>query len=220
MIPIRDVIPSRTTPWVTLAIIAGSVAIFAYARAFTERGLSAFAFDYGFTPANPSWLTALTSLFVHDSIGDLLVNAWALWLFAENVEDRLGHGRFALFFLLAGVASCATELAADPVSHVPLIGPGGAIAGVMAAYFALFPTSRLLMIVPARSGFDVVEVPALVGPAAWLLAQLVGGLGRAAVPLAHDGALIWPYAGGALGGLVLGQLFRRRERDAVSWWGR
>src|SRR5205085_6590855 len=109
----------------------------------------------------------------HGSWMHVIGNMWYLWIFGDNVEDRVGHGRFILFYLLCGIAAALGQVYVDPTSHLPTIGASGAIAGVMGAYFVLYPRSRVLALVPLIIFWDIVELPAIVLLGFWFLMQLV-----------------------------------------------
>jgi rhomboid family protein len=217
MIPLRDVIPSRTTPWVTYTLIGLNVAVFLDAWSLPDRALERFFFTYGLVPADFSWVSAVTSMFVHSGWLHIGGNMLSLWIFGDNVEDRLGHGRFILFYLVVGLAAALVQTWAAPASRLPLVGASGAIAGVMGAYFVLFPYSRVLVLVFLFIFIDVVEIPAIFVLGFWFLTQLtygVGQLGRADV----GGVAFWAHAGGFLTGIVAVWLLKRPERARVDWW--
>jgi membrane associated rhomboid family serine protease len=143
-----------------------------------------------------------------------------LWIFGDNVEDQLGHGRFLALYFLSGYAAWAAAMWATPASAVPLLGAGGAIAGLMGAYFVMFPRSRVLVLVPARSVLDTFELPAILLAAGWFALQTLGGFGRLDEPLRGLGVSFWPFVGGAVAGMLAGRFARRPERRRVEWWGR
>lgn len=218
MIPIRDVIPSRTTPWINLALIAANVLVFFYEVVMPEDAFRDFVFRFGLVPAHFTWLTATTSMFVHENLLHVGSNLLSLWIFGDNVEDQLGHGRYLLFYLIAGYAAGLAEVWASPGSLIPLIGASGAIAGVMGAYLLMYPHSRVLVLIPIIFFFDVIEVPAVLFLGFWFLLQVVGGIGRLAGPAGSGGVAFWAHLGGFLAGMALMPFFRRRERKRVEWW--
>ncbi len=219
MIPIRDVIPSRTTPYVTVTLIVATALVFLRQLAFIgdEPAATQFFLTWGLIPAEFSWATALTSLFVHSGLVHVGGNLLALWIFGENVEDRLGHARFLVFYLAAGLVAGLAETWASPASSTPIVGANGAIAAVMGAYLVLFGRSRVLVLAPLFFfSWEVVELPALFLLGLWFALQILGGLAR---PVAGAGGVaFWTHAGGLLAGLVLVWLFRRRDRLRVEWW--
>src|SRR5256885_13848051 len=144
MIPLRDVIPSRTTPFITITIIIVNALAWFFELALPREVLPAFLQVYGVVPADFSAATLITSMFLHGSWSHVLGNMWYLWIFGDNVEDRLGHGRFIAFYLFCGIAATVGQTVMDPASLLPMIGASGAIAGVMGAYFVRYPRSRAL----------------------------------------------------------------------------
>lgn len=201
--------------WSLIAINAG---IFLVEFSLSGDQLAAFVETFGLTPARFGWMPALTAMFVHAGWMHLAGNLLSLWIFGDNVEDRMGHARFLVFYVLAGLAGNVAQVAAMPESAVPLVGASGAIAGVMGAYFALFPYSRILVLVFLIVFVDVVEIPAVFFLAFWFILQLLGGVGQlATLPGASVG--FWAHAGGFAAGAVGVWFFRRPERQRVEWWG-
>src|SRR5216117_2271227 len=131
MIPLRDVIPSRTTPFVTIAIIAMNAAAWLFELAVPRDVLPLFLQVYGVVPADLHLSALFTSMFLHGSWSHVIGNMWYLWIFGDNVEDRMGHGRFIIFYLLCGIAAALGQVAMDRYSTLPTIGASGAIAGIM-----------------------------------------------------------------------------------------
>src|SRR5580704_5571233 len=144
MIPLRDVIPSRTTPYLTVTIIVLNVLAWFFELALPADVRTVFLQVYGVVPADFHATTLITSMFLHGGWMHVLGNMWYLWIFGDNVEDRLGHGRFIVFYLLCGIIAALGQIAIDPGSTLPTIGASGAIAGVTGAYFVLYPRSRVL----------------------------------------------------------------------------
>lgn len=172
MLPIRDIIPTRTPPAVTVALIAANV---------------------------------LAAPFIHDGVLQLAIDMLCLWIFGGAVEDRMGHARFAAFYLLCVSATCGAQ---SYVAATLTLGAGGAVGGIMGAYFLLFPKSRVLTIVPFPPG--VVEIPAAFLLGVWFSFQFLGGMPAIV-------ALIGSVAGFLSGGLLC-LLLRRPERARVEWW--
>jgi len=218
VIPLRDVIPSRTTPWVNLALILLNVLVFIFELTLPSHRLQAFIEVYGLVPAHFSWISAITAMFLHAGWLHLLGNLLSLWIFGDNVEDRMGHGRYLVFYLLTGLVANLAQTWANPGSPVPLVGASGAIAGVMGAYIVLFPRSRVLVLIPIIIFFDIIEVPAIVFLGFWFLLQLLAGVGSLSEQGAVGGVAFWAHAAGFLSGIVGVFLFRRPERTQVDWW--
>src|SRR6266566_4713212 len=161
MIPLRDVIPSRTTPYITVTIIVLNAIAWLFELELPREVLPAFLQVYGVVPADFQPATLITSMFLHGSWMHVIGNMWYLWIFGDNVEDRVGHGRFIVFYLLCGIAAASGQTLMDPNSMLPTIGASGAIAGVMGAYFVLYPRSRVLTLVPLFFYYEIFELPAI-----------------------------------------------------------
>ena len=220
MIPVCDVIPSRTTPWVTMGLIAANAIIFGYEWSLSATALADLFREVAFVGLEPSLASAAASLFLHENGWHLALNLMALWIFGDNVEDQLGHGRFLVAYVAAGVVSCYAAAWMAPAPFVPLVGSSGAVAGVIGAYFVMFPRSRVLFLTPTRSIVDAVELPAAIVAGAWFAPQVAGGLGPLMEPWSGAGAMaLWPIAGGFAAGILTGTLARRPERQRVEWWG-
>src|SRR5216684_9299751 len=172
MLPLRDVIPSRTTPYITFTIIILNALAWLVEVSMPRDVLPEFLQVYGVVPGDFHASTLVTSMFLHGSWSHILGNMWYLWIFGDNVEDNVGHGRFVLFYLLCGVAAALGQIAADPNSMLPTIGASGAIAGVMGAYFVLYPRSKVLTLLWFAFWWELIELPALILLGFWFLMQL------------------------------------------------
>jgi membrane associated rhomboid family serine protease len=218
MIPLRDVIPSRTTPYVTFLLIGLNTLVFMYQFSLGEA-IEEFILYFGLIPAAFSWVAVLTSMFLHGGLLHFGGNMLYLWIFGDNVEDRMGHGRFLVFYLLCGTAAALAQTIVNPDSVVPMVGASGAIAGVMGAYFVLYPRSRIVTLLPLFFFFQIVEVPAIFFLGFWFLLQLLSGVGSMATATGSEGGIaFWAHAAGFLAGLSGVLVFRRRERQRVEWW--
>ncbi len=218
MLPLRDVIPSRTTPYVGISIIVINTLVFLYELTMPDRMFEQFVLTFGLVPAVFSWVSVFTSMFVHADWLHFLGNMLYLWIFGDNVEDRVGHGRFLVFYLICGVAAAAVQTAFNPLSVVPMIGASGAIAGVLGAYLVMFPHSRVLTLIPIFIFIQLIEIPAVILLGLWFLLQIVSGLGSLGGPEDTGGVAFWAHAAGFLVGLVLIWFFKRPERQRVEWW--
>jgi len=218
MIPLRDVIPSRTTPYITVTIIALNAAAWAFELTLPLDVLPSFLQAYGVVPADFRAPTLLTSMFLHGSWSHVIGNMWYLWIFGDNVEDRVGHGGFIVFYLLCGVLAAVGQILIDPASTLPTIGASGAIAGVMGAYFVLYPRSRVLTLIPFIF-LQIVEVPATVLLGFWFLMQLfsAGAIAVTAASHGSGGVAFAAHVAGFVVGMVGVLVFRKRE-DADSRW--
>jgi membrane associated rhomboid family serine protease len=220
MIPLRDIIPSRTTPYVTISLISLNVLVFVYELSI-GRAVDAFTLYFGLVPAAFSWVTVFTSMFLHGGILHVAGNMLYLWIFGDNVEDRMGHGRFLVFYLLCGVAAALAQTITAPDSVVPMVGASGAIAGVMGAYFVLYPKSRIVTLIPLFFFFQVIEVPAILFLGIWFLMQFVSGVGSIVTTAGGGpagGVAFWAHVAGFVAGISGVIVFRRPERQRVEWW--
>src|SRR5919197_2957796 len=220
MIPLRDIIPSRTTPVVTISLIAVNILVFIYELSL-GRDVDAFTLYYGLVPAAFSWVAVFTSMFLHGGFMHVAGNMLYLWIFGDNVEDRMGHGRFLVFYLLCGVAAALAQTITAPDSVVPMVGASGAIAGVMGAYFVLYPRSRIVTLIPLFFFFQVVEVPAIRFLGIWFVMQFLSGVGSIVTSVSGGsmgGIAFWAHVAGFVAGISGVVVFRRPERQRVEWW--
>ena len=221
MIPLRDVIPSRTTPYITVTIILLNAVAWLVEISLPQNDLNQFLYVYGVVPAQFTWTTLVTSMFLHGSWMHVIGNMWYLWIFGDNVEDRLGHGLFIIFYLLCGIIAAFGQIAADPMSTLPTIGASGAIAGVMGAYFVLYPRSRVLTLVPLILWWELFELPAIVLLGFWFLMQLFSAGAIAVTSSTHGSggvAFMAHVAGFVFGGVsVLVLRLVLRQPPARPW---
>ena len=215
MIPLRDVIPSRTVPFVTVLIILINAAAWILEISMTPAELNQFVRMYGVVPAAFNPITILTSMFLHGGWSHVIGNMWYLWIFGDNVEDAFGHGRFIVFYLLCGTTAALGQIIMEPTSLLPTIGASGAIAGVMGAYFVLYPRSRVLTLIPIFL-FDIIEVPAIFLLGFWFLMQLVNAGAVAATASTGGGGVAFAahVAGFVIG---VGGVFVFRKRQPPVW---
>jgi membrane associated rhomboid family serine protease len=224
MIPLRDTVPSSRFPLVTVAIIGVNVLVFLVEINLGPVGLEGFFQTWGIVPlrfthprfqSGGNYLTLLSSMFMHGGWMHIIGNMWSLWIFGDNVEDRMGRGSFLLFYLLSGLAAGAVHIVTNPGSTVPTVGASGAIAGVMGAYLLLFPHSSVVTLVPIFFFLQVVEVPAILFLGFWFLSQLFSGTLALAVAGTQAGGVAW-WA--HIGGFVVGFLWAvpLRRRTAIT----
>ncbi len=219
MIPLRDIIPSRTTPFVTITLIATNLLVFLFQWSLGDDAEGLIR-TWGVVPADLSVVTLFTSMFLHGGILHVGGNMLYLWIFGDNVEDRMGHGRFLTFYLLCGLAAALAQAYVDPASTIPMVGASGAIAGVMGAYFVLYPHSRIVTLVPLFIFIQIIEIPAIFFLGIWFLMQFLSGVGSIADAGngATGGIAFWAHAAGFVAGLVGVMVFKRPERQRVEWW--
>lgn len=224
MIPLRDTIPARHTAWVTRALLLLNIAVFLL-ELKQGAALEPFIYRFGVVPAHwlvggpadfLTWpqlfLTLITSQFLHAGVLHLGFNMLYLWIFADNVEDRLGHVRFLLLYLGCGVAAALAQILVSPRSSIPLVGASGAIAGVLGAYLLLFPHSRIVTLIPLGFFAETVELPAVLFLAGWFLLQWVQGLSTIGQMADVGGVAFWAHIGGFVAGLIGLVLLRPKHR--------
>ena len=220
MFPLRDHNPSQRTPYVTYALIAANVLVFAsYAMLFNDPARLAVFFDtWGLVPI-AAWDRPhgfLTSMFLHGGIMHLGGNMLFLWIFGDNMEDEMGHFGFLGFYVASGLGAAFAQLLADPGSSVPMVGASGAIAGVMGGYLLMFPKARVDILLILIIIFKVFPVPAWVMLGLWFALQIFGGLGT---PTDQGGVAYWAHAGGfAMGILFTFPLWQRL--GGMAFWDR
>lgn len=229
MIPLRDTVRSYSFPIVNLALIGINTLIFIFEISLSPTGLDRLIYNFGLVPArlnltspiaallNPApWITLLTHMFLHGGWVHFLSNVWILFIFGDNVEDRMGHGRYLAFYLLSGLASGLMQTLVGPASQVPAIGASGAIAGVLGAYFVLFPRARVVTLIPIFLFPWFVEIPALFYLGFWFISQLGSGLAALNMPeaAAMGGIAWWAHIGGFLFGVLLYRIFTPRVHPA------
>jgi membrane associated rhomboid family serine protease len=241
VIPLKDDVPTRTFPAVTVALIAINLAIYAYeftlgvpaapsrsAAAAAARAYEGFVYEFGLIPcrlsgACPSrlttlmtgapdpWVTVLTSMFVHGSWFHVGGNMLYLWIFGNNVEDVMGRVRYLIFYLLCGVAAAAAQFLSDPRASVPMVGASGAVSGALGAYVLLYPQARVWTLVIFGFFVRFVPIPALVVLGFWIVVQVANGL--LTFGRGEPGGVAFlAHVGGFLAGMVLVNVFRQRPR--------
>ncbi|HJL17789.1 MAG TPA: rhomboid family intramembrane serine protease [Sandaracinaceae bacterium LLY-WYZ-13_1] len=221
MIPLRDINPTRTRPVVTYVLIGINVVVWLYQwslGAGPEGQL--FVQRWGVVPyyltqeaSVGSWITPLTSMFMHGGWMHLIGNVWFLHVFGDNIEDELGRVRYALFYVLSGLAAVAAQVAIDPASRVPMVGASGAIAGVLGGYVMLHPKAPVVTLVPIVFFIQLVELPAWIFLFVWFGLQLLHGFTSLGLDGAAGGIAFFAHIGGFVAGLVLVRLFRGPPDD-------
>lgn len=210
----------------TWTLIGLNAVVFLYQLALPEAGLQRLFYLFGVVPArltDPAWaasvglppggyLPFVTSMFLHGGFLHIVANMWTLWIFGDNVEDRMGPARFLLFYLVTGILAGLVHWLTNPGSVVPTVGASGAISGVLGAYFILYPHSRVITLIPIFFWPIFVELPAVVYLGFWFLLQLFSGTSALAAPANAGGVAWWAHIGGFVGGLLLFRLFLRRQR--------
>ena len=219
MIPLRDVIPSRTRPYITVSIIILNALAWFLELSLPRDVLPEFLQVYGVVPGRLHVATLFTSMFLHGSWMHIIGNMWYLWIFGDNVEDRVGHARFVVFYLLCGMTAGIGQIVMNPGSLLPTIGASGAIAGVMGAYLVLYPRSRVITLIPLFVFWEVIEVPAVVLLGFWFLMQLFSAGAVAVTAGAGDGGGVAfaAHVAGFIVGVIGVFVFRKREDPEARW---
>ncbi|MFQ6102469.1 MAG: rhomboid family intramembrane serine protease [Anaerolineae bacterium] len=230
MIPLRDTISSRRFPIVNTAIIVLNVLVFLFESILTPDQLEQVIRAWGLVPTHfwqgaglGRWLPMFTSVFMHGGWWHLISNMLALYIFGDNVEDRLGHFRYLLFYLLGGLVAGGAQLLAYHSSPLPTVGASGAIAGVLGAYLVLYPHARVVTLVFMFYFMRIVEIPALIYLGFWFISQLFNGLfalAAAADAMQAGGVAWWAHIGGFVFGLAIIRLIspRRPRTYADEYW--
>jgi membrane associated rhomboid family serine protease len=212
MFPLRDTQPSYSRPVVTVLLIVINILVFLREFSLDDYSRNAFIAMYGLTPDRFHLENVLTSMFVHGGWMHVLGNMWFLWIFGDNIEDILGHGKYLLFYLLCGVAAAMAQVLIDPFSRVPMVGASGAIAGVMGAYMIKFPRSRILTLVFIFFFITTFEVPAWLMLIYWFGIQFVSGVGSIGYTQASSGTAFFAHIGGFIAGIILIRIMGTRQR--------
>ena len=226
MFPIRDTTPTRHFPAITLLIILVNIAVFFYELSLTPEATRRLFFLFGLVPARYSdaqWAAAtgfpfhgfvsfFTSMFLHGGWMHIIANMWMLWVFGDNVEDRMGRWRFFLFYITVGILAALVHFFVNMHVKVPLVGASGAIAGVLGAYFILFPRAWVLTVIPIFFWPFFFEVPAVVYLFLWFLIQIISGTATGAGGAGMTGVAWWAHIGGFAAGVILHRAFLRKSK--------
>ncbi len=209
--PYKDDNPHILVPVVTYGIIAINTLVFFYQFSLVITGgdgEARFIYAFGLVPANFHILTMFTSMFLHGGLAHFIGNMWFLWLFGDNIESALGHVRYALFYILCGLAAGTAQVVVNIESVVPMVGASGAIAGVLGAYLIRYPHARVHVLVFIFFFITTMRVPALVVLGIWFLIQLTNGLGTLGVDT--TGGVAWfAHIGGFLAGIGFHYVFQQ-----------
>ena len=220
MIPLKDRNPSYSIPFVNYVLIAANFVVFFYELSLGPR-LDAFFETYGLIPGRyfsmvahhthpiTRYLPFISSMFIHGGWLHIIGNMWFLFIFGDNVEDRLGHRKYLLFYLLSGLAAAAVQVLSSVNSSVPTIGASGAISGVLGAYIVMFPRAKIVTLLPIFFFFDIIDISALLFIGFWFLMQFFSGVQSWGVDTS-GGIAWWAHIGGFLAGILMVPIFKRR----------
>jgi membrane associated rhomboid family serine protease len=231
MLPLRDTIRSTSFPIINWALIGLNTVVFLFEATLSPSQLDRLVMNFGVIPArlhllepglllsNPAPLiTLFTHMFLHGGWLHFLSNIWVLFIFGDNVEDRMGPGRYLGFYLLSGLIAALTQVFIDPASTIPSIGASGAIAGVLGAYFLMFPEARVITLIPVFILPWIIEVRAIIFLGFWFVTQLFSGISVLALPHSTNmgGVAWWAHIGGFLFGMIFYRLFTPRRHPAYT----
>lgn len=223
MIPYRDTIPCANTPWVTWSLMVANFGMFVFSLLIPEQAQTRLFYLYGLVPAryaNPDWAAwaglpandytpFISSMFLHGSWMHLVANMWLLWIFGDNIEDRMGAVRYLAFYLLCGIIAGLLQIYFSPDATVPAIGASGALAGVMGAFFFLYPYARIVIWVFFMPLF--IQVPAIAFLGVWVIIQLYKGTVGLTTGGGYADVAWWGHLGGFIAGMLLYRLFLRHQ---------
>ena len=234
MIPLKDTVPVRTVPVVNYSIMVVNVIVFLY-ELMLGKGLDKFIMKWGLVPANffvllndehieltKMLLPFFSSMFLHAGWLHIIGNMWFLYIFGDNVEDRLGHVKYIFFYVACGLGAGLSQFMLSMNSRVPMVGASGAIAGVLGAYFLLYPRAKVLTLVPIFFFIQIIELPAFIFLLIWFIIQFFSG--TASLPAiikgkeGGGGVAWWAHIGGFLIGMLLIKIFiKKRKPPLISY---
>lgn len=232
MFPIADTIPSSRIPLVNYFLIFLNVVVFSFQVLLPPDVLEVFFYHFGLVPARytnnyfaykvglspENYFPFFSNIFLHGGWAHIIGNMWTLYIFGDNVEDRMGHWRYLLFYLLCGITASVTHFYVNPDSTVPAVGASGAISGVMGAYMLLFPKSRIIFLFVFFFVIDFIQIPAFIYLFFWFLGQLFSGtISLLTLPQNVGGIAFWAHIGGFAGGILLHKFFIRKESDEAEY---
>jgi membrane associated rhomboid family serine protease len=218
MFPLQDTVQSRGVPLMNWGLILLNGLVFLYELSLPPDRLEQLIGALGLVPARlwagpGAYGTLLTCMFLHGGWTHFIGNMWTLYLFGDNVEDRMGPARYLAFYLLCGLAAGLTHAVTNPDSQLPSVGASGAIAGVLGAYFVMFPTARVVTLVLVFVFPFVFEIPAVIYLGLWFVSQLFSGTLSLVGPQDYEGVAWWAHVGGFVTGIVLLPVFKKSREE-------
>ena len=226
MIPLRDKIPSSSFPFINIIFIVLNSLVFLYEVSLGSE-LNRFIYQYGLVPASlissphtgfvDRVYPFFTSMFLHGGWFHLIGNMLFLYIFGDNVEDRMGHFKYLLFYLICGLGAAFTQIITNVRSEIPMVGASGAISGVLGAYILLFPKSRIVTLVPIFFFLHIVEIPAAVFLLIWFIIQFFSGVATLAASKSTGGVAFWAHVGGFVVGFVLARFIIKKGYYRAGW---
>ena len=224
MIPIRDDNPTHSVPIVTYLLILLNILVFVF-QTLLGANNELFVYQFALIPADVTSILALgslfnifTSMFMHAGLVHIGGNMLYLWIFGDNVEDRLGRVKYLIFYIIGGVVASIAHILTNPNSTIPTVGASGAIAAVLGAYLVLYPSQKVLTLIPLGFWMRMTLLPASLVLGVWFLFQFLQGILSLGGPDV-GGVAFWAHIGGFVTGVVLGQLLKKPEKDypAYRW---
>lgn len=222
MIPLRDDNPTHITPIVTYLLILVNIVVFLF-QILLGSNSEAFVYQFALIPANVTNLISLgalfnifTSMFMHAGLAHIGGNMLYLWIFGDNVEDRLGSFKYLLFYIIGGVVASLAHIITNPNSQIPTVGASGAIAAVLGAYLVLYPSQKVLTLIPLGFWLRLTMLPASVVLGLWFVLQLFQGVASLGMPDV-GGVAFWAHIGGFVTGVALGWLFKKPEPEYPTY---
>jgi len=224
MIPIRDQIPTRRVPFVNYLLILANIGVFLF-QVLAGPYEEALVYEFALIPYN--FVSSLsianigdifTSMFMHAGLAHIGGNMLYLWIFGDNIEDSMGHGKYILFYLVGGIVASITHILTNPGSQIPTVGASGAIAAVLGAYLVLYPQSRVLTIIPLGFFIRMTTIPAGIVLGMWFVLQLFSGVLSIGGPDV-GGVAFWAHIGGFVAGVVMAKLMgKQRKQEYTVYW--
>ncbi|MEE8118150.1 MAG: rhomboid family intramembrane serine protease [Gammaproteobacteria bacterium] len=229
MIPLRDNNPTQRVPYVSHTLLGACVLVFLWQWSLGPQGGQAAVYAFGLIPSVllqsaqlppeldivPPFATLFTSMFMHGGWMHLIGNMLYLWIFADNVEDSMGHGRFVIFYLVCGIGAAMAQALPDPSSQIPMVGASGAISGVLGAYLLMYPRAQVLVLIPFGYLSRIMHVQAMWVLGLWFLLQLVQ---QVLAPAGGGGVAFRAHIGGFIAGMVLIPFFRKTKGRLWTPW--
>lgn len=225
MIPLRDTTKSTSFPFVNLTLITINILIFLYEISLGQN-FNIFIYEYGLIPAKvfsssntglyDVSLPFISSMFIHGGWLHIVGNMLFLYIFGDNVEARMGHYRYLIFYIVCGLAAAVFQIATNVSSEIPMVGASGAISGVLGAYITFYPKSKILTLVPIFFFIRLIHIPAAIFIFVWFIIQFVSGIGSLEMPGDTGGVAFWAHIGGFVAGLILARHFQKRRIRVVE----
>jgi len=232
MFPIQIAVPTRYPPVVTWALIAANVAVFLFQLSLTPSELELFLSRFALIPARylaappyagarqalVDYLPFFSNMFLHGGLLHLILNMWTLWLFGPTVEDRLGSGRYLVFYLACGLLASVSHAIFNPTSTIPALGASGAISGVLGSFILMFPLAELVIVIPILFFPFFFQVPAIVFAGFWFVSQVLAGTVELFAPSGGGGIAWWAHIGGFVAGIALTPVMHRSKQRYRAYY--